>query len=181
MLGLILRNRTMSIYRLYMDRWQKFEFITKYLPDNLQKILDHTIDRFYEQARSQRADQDIERAFTEAPERKEIQSTRKRPMAMAFLSGFVAAMFLIAFAVFFLENEREARIKKITDVTEVGTKSIPAELCNIKGNINAEGVKIYHMPGDFNYEQIAIDEVKGEHWFCEEEQAESAGFRRAIR
>ena len=44
--------------------------------------------------------------------------------------------------------------------------------CKIKGNINRNGDKIYHMPHEHSYEQ-----TNPEEWFCSEEEARSAGFR----
>lgn len=46
--------------------------------------------------------------------------------------------------------------------------------CLIKGNINRQGKKIYHMPSGKNYE-----ETKPEEWFCTEDEAVKAGFRPA--
>lgn len=51
--------------------------------------------------------------------------------------------------------------------------------CNIKGNINSNGEKIYHMPGDNAYNQTEINPVKGERWFCTSAEAEANGFRHA--
>lgn len=54
--------------------------------------------------------------------------------------------------------------------------------CNIKGNISYNtGEKIYHLPEDQFYDVTEIDESKGEKWFCSEEEAEEAGFRRSER
>ncbi|WP_142826146.1 thermonuclease family protein [Planococcus soli] len=44
--------------------------------------------------------------------------------------------------------------------------------CDIKGNINRSGNKIYHLPSDSSYEQ-----TNPEEWFCSEQEAEDAGFR----
>lgn len=44
----------------------------------------------------------------------------------------------------------------------------------IKGNINAKGDKIYHVPGDPQY-----DRTKPEQTFCTEKEAIAAGFRKA--
>lgn len=49
--------------------------------------------------------------------------------------------------------------------------------CNIKGNISSSGEKIYHMPGQKYYDKTVIDESKGEKYFCQEEEAQKAGFR----
>ncbi|MFD2371952.1 thermonuclease family protein [Brevibacillus sp. GCM10020057] len=48
----------------------------------------------------------------------------------------------------------------------------PPEGKRIKGNINAKGEKIYHVPGSASYEQ-----TKAEMWFATEEEAKAAGFR----
>jgi len=52
--------------------------------------------------------------------------------------------------------------------------------CQIKGNINSKGERIYHVPGSRNYGQTRIDTSKGEQWFCSEAEAKAAG-RRAPR
>lgn len=51
--------------------------------------------------------------------------------------------------------------------------------CHIKGNINSEGEKIYHLPADKYYDVTDIDTSVGERWFCNEEDALSAGWRHA--
>jgi len=54
--------------------------------------------------------------------------------------------------------------------------------CDIKGNISYNtGEKIYHLPEDQFYDVTEIDESYGEEWFCTEEEAEEAGFRRSQR
>jgi micrococcal nuclease len=55
----------------------------------------------------------------------------------------------------------------------------PPPGCLIKGNINAEGEKIYHVPGGKYYEQTVIDPEKGERWFCSEAEAVAAGWRKS--
>ncbi len=51
--------------------------------------------------------------------------------------------------------------------------------CKIKGNISAAGEKIYHLPGCGSYDKTSIDESRGEKWFCSEDEAVSAGWRKA--
>lgn len=53
--------------------------------------------------------------------------------------------------------------------------------CPIKGNISASGERIYHMPWQRDYARVAVSEAKGERWFCDEGQAERAGWRKAAR
>lgn len=50
--------------------------------------------------------------------------------------------------------------------------------CQIKGNISDAG-KIYHLSTCGSYNQTKIDEVHGERWFCTEEEAVAAGWRKA--
>ncbi|MBZ0271362.1 thermonuclease family protein [bacterium] len=53
--------------------------------------------------------------------------------------------------------------------------------CKIKGNISASGDKIFHVPGQQNYDKTQINEASGERWFCSEEEAIQAGWRKAKR
>jgi nitrous oxide reductase accessory protein NosL len=50
----------------------------------------------------------------------------------------------------------------------------PAAGCDLKGHRNSSGVKIYHMPGQRYYDQILPD-----RWFCSEQQARGAGYRKS--
>ena len=49
--------------------------------------------------------------------------------------------------------------------------------CNIKGNINADGEKIYHCKNSSSYDSTEINTWAGERWFCSPEEAEAAGWR----
>lgn len=53
--------------------------------------------------------------------------------------------------------------------------------CDIKGNISRKGERIYHVPGQRDYGKTVISPSKGERWFCSEEEARAAGWRRARR
>ena len=53
--------------------------------------------------------------------------------------------------------------------------------CVIKGNISSNGEKIYHMPGQRYYDKTIINESYGERWFCTEEEAVAAGWRKSLR
>jgi endonuclease YncB( thermonuclease family) len=55
--------------------------------------------------------------------------------------------------------------------------TVRAGECNIKGNINRNGEKIYHLPGTAFYSRTKISEEKGERWFCSEVEANEAGWR----
>lgn len=63
-----------------------------------------------------------------------------------------------------------------------GCSELPDPSCNIKGNISqSSGEKIYHTPGQRDYDRTDIDPARGERWFCTEEEAVAAGWRRAMR
>ena len=71
-------------------------------------------------------------------------------------------------------DARQASARQATQVTE-------RRDCVIKGNINAEGVRIYHMPGQQFYDVTRINEAAGQRWFCTEAEARAAGWRPALR
>lgn len=60
------------------------------------------------------------------------------------------------------------------DENEISSDDSENDGCNIKGNINRNGDKIYHMPGSHSYEG-----TNPEEWFCSEEEARDNGFRSA--
>ena len=64
-------------------------------------------------------------------------------------------------------------------VAEPFKSASPDTGCQIKGNINSKGVRIYHTPGQRHYDRTRITESKGERWFCSEAEAQAAGWRRA--
>lgn len=68
--------------------------------------------------------------------------------------------------------------KSVFDGTEEGVKNNNGDesACLIKGNINSKGNKIYHSPGQQNYES-----TKPEEMFCTVEEAEAAGYKAAQR
>jgi hypothetical protein len=51
--------------------------------------------------------------------------------------------------------------------------------CVIKGNISSSGERIYHLPGQRYYDKTVISWSKGERWFCTEQEAVAAGWRKA--
>lgn len=53
--------------------------------------------------------------------------------------------------------------------------------CPIKGNINSKGRRIYHMPGQADYDRTVIRPETGERWFCDHAGARAAGWRQARR
>ncbi|WP_332870142.1 thermonuclease family protein [Roseovarius salinarum] len=53
--------------------------------------------------------------------------------------------------------------------------------CRIKGNISADGTRIFHVPGQQHYARTVVRRADGERWFCSEAQARRAGWRKARR
>ena len=75
---------------------------------------------------------------------------------------------------------RGDRVKATRDASRVAARD--RGNCNIKGNISHNGGKrIYHMPGDRDYERTRISTSRGERYFCSEAEARAAGWRRAGR
>ncbi|QUE85598.1 thermonuclease family protein [Exiguobacterium alkaliphilum] len=62
------------------------------------------------------------------------------------------------------------------EATDPAKSTRETDECDIKGNINRDGEKIYHVPGGASYERT-VPEVL----FCTEREAEAAGFRKAAR
>jgi endonuclease YncB( thermonuclease family) len=56
----------------------------------------------------------------------------------------------------------------------------PSPNCTIKGNVNRQGERIYHMPGGLSYAKVNMN-APGKRWFCTEEEAKAAGWRPAYR
>jgi endonuclease YncB( thermonuclease family) len=50
--------------------------------------------------------------------------------------------------------------------------------CNVKAVTDAQGRRLYHVPTDPDYDQIAADPVPGNALFCSDEEARQAGWRR---
>ncbi|WP_082418973.1 thermonuclease family protein [Massilibacterium senegalense] len=60
--------------------------------------------------------------------------------------------------------------------TSTSTTPTPSGSCDIKGNINSRGEKIYHMPGQQFYDKTNAEEI-----FCSEDEAQAAGYRKSLR
>lgn len=61
-------------------------------------------------------------------------------------------------------------------------RSLSDPACDIKGNISINsGERIFHVRGQEYYEETVIREEYGERWFCTEDEARNAGWRKAGR
>lgn len=81
--------------------------------------------------------------------------------------------------------ERPARYRALKREARAKTAALGQESplgCRIKGNISRSGgTRIYHVPGQRDYDATIITETLGERWFCSEVEARKAGWRRAKR
>jgi hypothetical protein len=48
-----------------------------------------------------------------------------------------------------------------------------------RADFSRKGERIYHMPGDRDYDRVHMDKGFGERWFRSEEQAVASGWRDA--
>ncbi len=71
------------------------------------------------------------------------------------------------------------RNKPETAPATVVTTSSSSGACDIKGNVSRKGERIYHVPGQKYYAKTRISMSKGERWFCSEQEARAAGWRRS--
>jgi hypothetical protein len=55
----------------------------------------------------------------------------------------------------------------------------PNPACQIKGNVNRDGERIFHVPGQHDYGRVNM-KSPAKRWFCSEE-AMAAGWRKANR
>ena len=52
--------------------------------------------------------------------------------------------------------------------------------CSVKGNLDRNDKRYYHLPGFKYYEATQMNPEHGDRWFCSEEDAQKAGFKRAV-
>ncbi|MDA9503732.1 hypothetical protein XI09_02540 [Bradyrhizobium sp. CCBAU 11386] len=57
----------------------------------------------------------------------------------------------------------------------------PSPECLIKGTVDRNGERIYHLPGQLSYAQIDITKMPGDRWLCSEAEAEATGWHKAVR
>ncbi|GEL98335.1 sunset domain-containing protein [Cellulomonas terrae] len=70
----------------------------------------------------------------------------------------------------------------IVEEVPAAPPAAPAQECVVKGNVSIDsGELIYHVPGQEFYDETIIREEFGERWFCSEEEAVAAGWRKSLR
>lgn len=78
------------------------------------------------------------------------------------------------------------RLREIVEKRRLGIKiwTVGREVelpCDIKGDVNRDGEKIYHIIGQQMYDATVINPKQGETWFCSYAEAEEAGFKPFIK
>ena len=76
-----------------------------------------------------------------------------------------------------VQSPSQYRLIRVADRKKASAQA--AGDCNIKGNISRSGERIYHVPGQKYYSKTKISPGKGERWFCSEQEARRAGWRKA--
>ena len=77
------------------------------------------------------------------------------------------------------QSDNSSTVSVVPSTASPATASEQPGACNIKGNISRKGERIYHVPGQQYYAQTQISPGKGERWFCSEQEARLAGWRRS--
>jgi endonuclease YncB( thermonuclease family) len=75
------------------------------------------------------------------------------------------------------KGDREGNSDVASGQTAPAKPTTGATECRIKGNINAKGDRIFHVPGSRDYERTKINAGTGKRWFCSESEAIAAGWR----
>ena len=112
----------------------------------------------------------------------------KKYLIPLIIAGVVVLMAISSGVTYFIaKGASKAEIK--SDVVNTASTSsdekvqnennVQKEGCLIKGNISSSGEKIYHVQGGSSYEKTQIDTSKGERWFCTEQEAQDAGWRKS--
>jgi hypothetical protein len=60
------------------------------------------------------------------------------------------------------------------------SSAAPSPECIIKGNVNRQGERIYHLPGQAAYSAVNMGDPR-KRWFCSKDDAQAAGWRPAKR
>lgn len=75
---------------------------------------------------------------------------------------------------------REAQLAK-RGLWSEACKNTQKKGCVIKGNVRKDNnTRIYHLPECYNYEKVSVDLSNGDRWFCDETEAQKAGFIKGL-
>lgn len=90
----------------------------------------------------------------------------------------IPSLFMALAVVWYYGGFRGFDLTRLLSTTQL-VASGPSGQCLIKGNIDDNGQRIYHLPGGYYYDFTVITESRGERWFCTETEAQAAGWRRS--
>lgn len=92
-------------------------------------------------------------------------------------------------AIFFLDTvnlKYQERLVEVVERAHAENKGLwyfcapdPELGCQIKGNLDKLDHRWYHLPSFRHYDQVKVNLDHGDRWFCTEEEAITAGFKRA--
>jgi hypothetical protein len=115
--------------------------------------------------------------------RRQTKGARTGP-SVRFLLASATVLFAGGAVLYLLLIEEPGRLPTVhsfgvsdSNVRTLGRQNVPG--CDIKGNINGRGERIYHMPGQKYYSETGISLARGERWFCSQWEAWWAGWRKA--
>lgn len=115
------------------------------------------------------------------------KNARKKRRRSRWRPQYLFALVMVPVAAFFTMNPGSLDVlAKFIPAERIESVPDPSSLlsggCTIKGNISIDsGEHIYHVPGQRYYSQTIIRPEYGERWFCSEDEARAAGWRRARR
>jgi hypothetical protein len=114
------------------------------------------------------------RGLDEMEPPRRLAKPRRLPLAPILVS-FLAGAGIVSAGSLALKHPRN---------TEGGLESVSGLMefdCDIKGNISWTGQRIFHVQGQEGYAETRINPTSGERWFCSEDEARAAGWRKAGR
>ena len=101
-----------------------------------------------------------------------------REAGLALIAAFVG--FVLVYGVFALRGGGSLQAAAPVPGIAKTAFADAAQDCVIKGNISIDtGKHIYHLPGQRDYARTIIRAKFGERWFCSEDEARAAGWRKA--
>ena len=85
-------------------------------------------------------------------------------------------------------NANSLKIEKTQEKAKLTGRGVWSSLCQtqkegclIKGNYrSADNTRIFHTPDCYNYDKITIKPGTTDRWFCTEQEALNAGFRKSL-
>lgn len=115
-----------------------------------------------------------------------------RTLALVYLDGLLVNEILVEEGLAYFEKGKTLTsnsllIEKAQEKAKSAGRGVWSSLCqtkkegcNIKGNYRpADNTRIYHIPDCYNYDRITIKPGTSDRWFCTEEEAQAAGFKKS--